>query len=66
MAKHNRKLTCDKCKQEKNMNDSDVVYSRGHYWHLPCTRVLTYKGRQIVNFPSDGKLIPKTIMTEGI
>jgi len=40
---------------------ANVIAARGYYWHLPCTTMQS----GMVAFPSDGKLIPVTILHGG-
>lgn len=44
-----------------------VVEARGYKWHWPCANVYTGDdNRAYVDFPSDGKFIPDTVMTEQV
>lgn len=54
--------TCDKCGYRVNgENHGDVVYSRGYWWHRSCA---SWWAPGVVAFPSGGKMMPKTILTE--
>ena len=55
-------MKCDVCGQLPASDE--VIFSRGYFWHRPCCRLIVVDGDELVNFPSDGKLIPETIITE--
>jgi hypothetical protein len=42
----------------------EIIYSRGYAWHRSCCKILVIEGEEVVDFPSDGKLIPETIITQ--
>ncbi len=50
--------TCATCGATMTAPDANVIADRGYYWHLPCTTMQA----GMVGFPSDGKLIPATIL----
>ena len=52
-------FACDKCGAE-NPPAMEVIVEHGYGWHRPCVR--WFGGG--VDFPSDGQLIPSTIMSE--
>jgi hypothetical protein len=39
---------------------TDIHAERGHLWHRPCASIVDGK---LAEFPSEGKLIPETILT---
>jgi len=52
-------LSCGK--ENKNL---ETIQSRGYLWHVPCAKVFSYDdGTLYVDFPSDGKIEPSTIMS---
>lgn len=51
---------CDLCKAV-NPPPADVVEDRGYRWHRPCS---TIDQHGYVMFPSSGKLMPNTILSE--
>lgn len=52
------KYQCSTCGATMPAPGANVIAARGYYWHLPCTTMQS----GMVAFPSDGKLIPKTIL----
>lgn len=51
-------LSCGK--ENKNLK---TIQSRGYLWHVPCAKVFSHSdGTLYVDFPSDGKIAPSTIM----
>ncbi len=52
-------LSCGK--ENKNLK---TIRSRGYLWHVDCAKVFSYSdGSLYVDFPSDGKIVPSTIMS---
>lgn len=50
---------CAKCSRDvKEMSPDELIYDRGYWWHKPCAKVFN----RVVYFPSDGKIIPRTIL----
>jgi len=55
------KYTCETCGYVIDTDisisiPSDLIFRRGYWWHVPCFREN--------DFPSRGKMIPETIMTQ--
>ena len=50
--------TCTTCGARMDAPGRYVIAARGYYWHLPCTTMQA----GMVGFPSDGMLIPATIL----
>lgn len=40
----------------------NVISSRDYLWHAVCADVIWINGKAVVDFPSNGKLIPDTIL----
>lgn len=58
-------LQCSKCGAVFSRPDGSLMFSRDYWWHIPCCNNTIGKGTElIVDFPSCGKLIPTTIVTE--
>ena len=49
---------CDKCK--KFPPRDEAIYQREYWWHFGCANIVD----GIVQFPSEGKIIPATTLTE--
>lgn len=61
------RYTCSTCEERViPVEGVTTVEQRGHLWHAPCLTVDHYEpgGGVVVAFPSGGKLIPETLMTE--
>ena len=56
--------TCSTCEERVVVDDgTTAVYQRGYWWHAPCVTVDRWEdGAPVVAFPSEGKLMPETIM----
>jgi hypothetical protein len=55
-------MKCDVC--GKLPVSDEVIFSRGYLWHRPCCHLIVIGADELVDFPSDGKLIPETIITQ--
>ena|GEM_PF-5062400 len=60
LYRHKGPLTCDACGKEYTDLEK-AHYERGYWWCPDCASI---SGGRLDEFPSQGKLIPKTIMTE--
>ncbi len=57
-------MNCDKCKSNEVTH---AIYSRGYWWCIKHANIHTYSnGKTYVNFPSNGKLMPKSIMKDKV
>jgi hypothetical protein len=52
-------LQCESCGKRIHVPGRSAIVSRGYWWHRVCARMLD---ADVVDFPSDGKLCPKTIL----
>jgi hypothetical protein len=44
---------------------AEMLFSRGAWWHRKCARVFSYvDGAEYVDFPSDGKIMQSTLISE--
>lgn len=58
-------MYCDQCGKEiVVIEDVTAFYSRGYWWCARHANLVYVDGIPVVQFPSDGKLIPQTILTE--
>jgi len=56
-------MECDHCgEQVLAVSGVSAIWDRGFWWHTSCCRFFFDKGEAFVSFPSDGKLIPRTIV----
>ena len=56
------RLYCDKCEEWIiPVEGVTSVYARGYHWCAKHANVHLANGVFVMDFPSDGKLIPKTI-----
>lgn len=56
---------CDKCNYFVDVQPGvNALWSRGYWWCLKHAKIFEHEGRSIVEFPSEGMLIPETIMIE--
>jgi hypothetical protein len=59
------KVMCHECSRENTAPDlSAAIHSRGYWWCRKHARVIVVAGFEVVDFPSEGKLIPETIMEQ--
>ncbi len=54
------RLRCESCGKRVKAPGPSAIASRGYWWHRPCTKMWD---AETVDFPSDGKLRPRTILT---
>ena len=53
------KATCESCGPVEGPLHETFIYARGYWWHRKCAAVRMYlDGKEYVDFPSDGKLLP--------
>lgn len=57
-------MNCSIC--GKAAETAELIFSRGYLWHRPCAKVYRYfdTDKEYVDFPSDGKMIPASILYE--
>lgn len=57
-------MICETCeKPQISIPPEDLLSQRGYLWHRPCARIIKFSdGKEFIDFPSDGKLTPTTIM----
>lgn len=62
------KWACSTCDREIiPVEGVTATWQRGYWWCAHCVNLIGYEnGEPIVAFPSRGKLIPSTIMTEDV
>jgi hypothetical protein len=53
--------TCETCNLQVPVPGEDAIPARGHWWHKPCALKWF---QDTIDFPSNGKLIPETIITK--
>lgn len=59
------KLWCDECKEWITpVEGVTAIYSRGCWWCAKHAAIYMQEGEAFIDFPSKGKLIPRTIMTK--
>jgi hypothetical protein len=57
------KYRCTLCGHEVTPKHGETaLFSRGYWWCIKHARIGQHEGQMYVDFPSDGKLIPETIM----
>jgi hypothetical protein len=52
-------LQCLSCGEYIETSSPSAILSRGYWWHRKCAKMLG----DMIDFPSDGKLCPRTILT---
>lgn len=57
-------LICSTCGVEFAKESPDWIFDRDEWWHKPCARRFLFYEVPYVDFPSDGKGIPETLMTD--
>lgn len=55
-------MECEVCGKKPTLDE--VIFSRGYFWHKPCCQLIIVNGDELVDFPSDGKFILDTILTQ--
>lgn len=56
-------MFCQSCgKTEEEIPEEQIVYSRGYLWHKSCAKIFG----DIIDFPSEGKMVVDTILSECI
>ncbi len=58
---HSVVLRCESCGKRAKAPGPSAIASRGYWWHRPCAKMWD---ADTVDFPSDGKLCPRTILTQ--
>lgn len=60
------RMYCEQCDEWiVPLEGVTALFQMGCWWCAKHCNILCYNnGKPIVDFPSDGKLLPKTIMTE--
>lgn len=56
-------MQCHECSRENTTPDiTTAIHDRGYWWCRKHARLIVIDGVETVDFPSEGKLIPATIM----
>jgi hypothetical protein len=56
-------MTCSTCLKEIiPVEGVTCITQREYKWHIGCASIYYIDGKPVVDFPSDGKLMPKTII----
>jgi hypothetical protein len=56
-------LRCETCGKRAKAPGQSAIQSRGYWWHRPCAKMCD---ADTVDFPSEGKLCPRTILTQNV
>lgn len=58
-------MQCEFCAKFVKVPGRSAIFSRGYFWHRTCARIRVVNHEVYVDFPSSGKLCPKTILLGG-
>jgi hypothetical protein len=57
-------MECSHCGEQVIPIDGvSAIWDRGYWWHTSCCSFFYNNGQPFVSFPSEGQLIPRTIMS---
>ena len=59
-----KRMICDMGHEVIPVEGVTALFQRGYWWCAHHAKIDYLKGKALVDFPSPGKLSPKTIMTE--